>query len=147
MNHLVLPDGVSFTMSPVKQRAPKKGAKRVPVRMFRFKYVETFENPPPGLVQKTHDMLAPMLSKIGLKVSMTKKTIGISGVTTRERIGDMMVGEFMPWSGTGQIKLQQLFEGNALGQIYVAQQRALEDANAAFKATLGSLEPPTVVID
>jgi hypothetical protein len=144
VNHLILPDGVSFTMTPVKQRTPKKGAKRLPVRLFRFKYVETFDDPPPGLVQKTHDMLAPFLSKVGFKVSMTKKTVGISGVTTRERIGDMMVGEFMPWSGTGQIKLQQLFEGNALGQMYLAQQRALE--SAVFKVT-ATVESPTVVID
>jgi hypothetical protein len=108
---LLFPDSVEFSYKPVKR---KPGA----VQRYRFVYTETFVKPPAGILDATLAMLEAPMKSLGFKVSkVSAKSVRIEGVTTRENIANMLVGEFLAQSDVGSVTLSQVLQSAAYGAI------------------------------
>lgn len=109
MSKFIYPETVTLEVRPAK----KKG-------LLRVYYREAFPQHP-ELVKQTVRVMREIAHALprGLRIKSGKTWLVLHGTVTRETIGDMMVGEFMPWSSLGSVPLRRLFE-SALGGAIVS---------------------------
>jgi hypothetical protein len=105
--HALLPDSIELKVVPLKKRT-KGGA-----RLFELSYRETYFSPPKGMAEDTAALIDG--AKVGMTCAVTRKgkdvTISIGAVCERERIGNMLFGEFICWSSLGHMTITDLWIG------------------------------------
>jgi len=130
----VLPPGITFKADKLKDGR------------YRFVYSETFHDR--ALVERTADMLrhaagaAAKAAGVHIAHRLTRKggIFTVKGTVAPERIGDLMVGEFMAWSTVGSMRLRDVFmtyAAGGAGGLSAKQQRREKAAKPKGRLALG----------
>lgn len=109
---MVYPIAVDFRMRPVSAKS----------RNYHFTYWEGFATKHEDVVRNTYVIMSRLAQQYGFTITRDDRDglvgIQIAGQASRHQIGDMMTGEFMPWSTIAELPLRKIFEGATLNVIH-----------------------------
>lgn|SRR5574342_265789 len=101
----VLPDNVDISIRKVEGG-------------FNFRYIE-WSNSENGreIIENTYEFLKNSIADLGVQVDLVDGKIIVSGLMSREQIGSMITGEFLPWSHVSKITMGELFMEYAFARL------------------------------
>lgn len=128
-SRLVYPVALLITMKPLGKQS----------RNYDFSYWEGFY-PSKKMEAMAESSLALLQGSLGSlmggRLTIERRDrdgfigIQISGKLSRGEIGNMMVGEFMPWSEVAETPLKKLFEAATMGAIHEMRAKTFVDSVA-----------------
>ena len=113
---IIYPTAIEISMRPLGKRS----------RNYAFSYWEGFSasRKHETLAERTITAMRSAMSSVGMRVTICRDDrigfvgILVTGTLSRGEIGNMLIGEFLPWSSVAEkLTLKRMFESLALGNI------------------------------